>query len=172
MPDAAPVLDVRDLRVHFPVASGLLRRRTGAVRAVDGVSFEVRAGETLGLVGESGCGKSTTGRAVLRLLDVTGGSIRLEGTEIARMGEGALRRLRPRMLAGNIERDLSVEVLGLRSPVPFLLAPIGVLSIAHSDAELGVARAARATGVPMVLSSAASNSLEDVAAELGDSPCW
>ena len=82
------------------------------------------------------------------------------------------RRLRPRMLAGNVERDLSVEVLGLRSPVPFLLAPIGVLSIAHSDAELGVARAARATGVPMILSSAASSSLEDVAAELGDSPRW
>ncbi len=65
-----------------------------------------------------------------------------------------------------------MEVLGLRSPVPFLLAPIGVLSIAHAEAELGVARAARATGVPMILSSAASSSLEDVAAELGDTPRW
>ncbi|HXH89495.1 MAG TPA: alpha-hydroxy-acid oxidizing protein [Gaiellaceae bacterium] len=82
------------------------------------------------------------------------------------------RRLRPRMLTGNVERDLSVEVLGLRSPVPFLLAPIGVLSIAHPDAELAVARASRATGVPMVLSSAASRSLEDVAAELGETPRW
>jgi lactate 2-monooxygenase len=82
------------------------------------------------------------------------------------------RRLRPRMLAGNLERDLSVEVLGLSSPVPFLLAPIGVLSIAHAEAELGVARAAHATGVPMILSSAASTSLEDVATELGDSPRW
>ncbi len=82
------------------------------------------------------------------------------------------RRLRPRMLAGNLERDLSIEVLGLRSPVPFLLAPIGVLSIAHPDAERAVARAAAATGVPMILSSAASTSMEDVALELGGAPRW
>jgi len=95
-----------------------------------------------------------------------------EGTMRANLEAFERRRLRPRMLAGNVERDLSVEVLGLRSPVPFLLAPIGVLSIAHADAELGVARASRATGVPMILSSAASTSLEDVAAELGDAPRW
>ena len=82
------------------------------------------------------------------------------------------RRLRPRMLAGNVERDLSVEVLGLRSPVPFLLAPIGVLSIAHPDAELAVARASKSTGVPMLLSSAASTPLEDVARELDETPRW
>ena len=82
------------------------------------------------------------------------------------------RRLRPRMLTGNVERDLSIEVLGLRSPVPFLLAPVGVLSILHPEAELGVARASKATGVPMILSSAASTSLEDVAAELGDAQRW
>ena len=76
------------------------------------------------------------------------------------------------MLVGVAERDLSVEVLGLRSPVPFLLAPVGVLSILHAEAELGVARASRATGVPLILSSAASTSLEDVAAELGDAPRW
>ena len=95
-----------------------------------------------------------------------------EATMRANLEAFERRRLRPRMLAGNVERDLSVEVLGLRSPVPFLLAPIGVLSIAHAEAELGVARAACATGVPMILSSAASSSLEDVAAELGDSPRW
>ena len=67
------------------------------------------------------------------------------------------------MLTGNAERELSVEVLGLRSPVPFLLAPVGVLSIVHPEAELGVARASKATGVPMILSSAASTSLEEVA---------
>ena len=82
------------------------------------------------------------------------------------------RRLRPRMLTGNAERDLSVEVLGLRSPAPFLLGPVGVLSIVHEEAELGVARASRATGVPMILSSAASTSLEDVAAELGEAQRW
>jgi lactate 2-monooxygenase len=73
-------------------------------------------------------------------------------------------RLRPRMLVGTAERDLAVELLGLRSPVPFLLAPVGVLSIVHPEAELAVARAAAATGVPLVLSSAASTPLEEVAA--------
>ena len=98
MPDAdAPLVEVRDLAVHFPITAGLLRRRVGAVKAVDGVTFDVRQGETLGLVGESGCGKSTTGRAVLRLMDVTSGSIRVEGTEIGAMGQGRLRALRPRM---------------------------------------------------------------------------
>ena len=63
-------------------------------------------------------------------------------------------------------------MLGLRSPAPFLLGPVGVLSIVHPEAELGVARASKATGVPMVLSSAASTPLEDVAAELGDAPRW
>ena len=70
-------------------------------------------------------------------------------------------RLRPRMLVGTAERDLSVEVLGLRSPAPFLLAPVGVLSIVHAEKELGVARASKATGVPMILSSAASTALEE-----------
>jgi lactate 2-monooxygenase len=72
-------------------------------------------------------------------------------------------RLRPRMLTGNTSRDISVDVLGLRSPAPFLLAPIGVLSIAHADAEVGVAQASASSGVPMVLSSAATHSLEQVA---------
>ncbi len=76
------------------------------------------------------------------------------------------------MLVGTAERDLSVEVLGLRSPAPFLLAPVGVLSIVHEEKELGVARASKATGVPMILSSAASTALEDVAAELGDAQRW
>ena len=94
-----------------------------------------------------------------------------EATMQANLEAFERRRLRPRMLGGHVERDLSVEVLGLRSPVPFLLAPIGVLSIAHADAERGVARAAASTGVPMILSSAASTSLEDVAARAGrDTP--
>jgi isopentenyl diphosphate isomerase/L-lactate dehydrogenase-like FMN-dependent dehydrogenase len=79
-------------------------------------------------------------------------------------------RLRPRMLSGNQVRDLSVEVLGLRSPAPFLLAPVGVLSIAHQDAELAVARASASSGVPLVLSSAATNSIEEIA-ETG-APRW
>ena len=79
-------------------------------------------------------------------------------------------RIRPRMLAGNTARDLSVDVLGTRSPTPFLLAPVGVLSIAHEEAEVGVGRAAASSGIPMILSSAATNSLEEVAAT--GAPRW
>ena len=82
------------------------------------------------------------------------------------------RQLRPHMLAGNVERDLSVEVLGTRSAAPFFLAPIGVLSIAHEDGELAPARAAAAAGVPFILSSAASHSIEEVAEAMGDAPRW
>ncbi|GGL72749.1 ABC transporter ATP-binding protein [Wenxinia marina] len=96
-PPKAPLVEVRGLKMHFPIRSGLLRRQTGAVKAVDGVDFDVIEGETLGLVGESGCGKSTCGRAVLRLYDITDGSIRVDGQEIGRAGQGRLRRMRPTM---------------------------------------------------------------------------
>jgi lactate 2-monooxygenase len=79
-------------------------------------------------------------------------------------------RIRPRMLAGHVQRDQSVEVLGLRSPAPFLLAPIGVLSIVHPDGELAAARASASSGVPMLLSSAATHSIEEVAES--DCPRW
>jgi lactate 2-monooxygenase len=79
-------------------------------------------------------------------------------------------RIRPRMLTGNSVRDISVEVLGLRSPAPFLLAPVGVLSIAHEEAEVGVAKASASTGVPMLLSTAATRSIEEVAET--NAPRW
>jgi isopentenyl diphosphate isomerase/L-lactate dehydrogenase-like FMN-dependent dehydrogenase len=79
-------------------------------------------------------------------------------------------RIRPRMLTGNAVRDISVEVLGLRSPAPFFLAPLGVLSIAHEEAELGVAKASASSGVPLVLSSAATHSIEEVAET--NAPRW
>ena len=82
------------------------------------------------------------------------------------------RRLLPRMLRGNRERDLSVTVLGTSSPAPFLLAPVGVLSLAHEEGELAVARASAATEVPLILSSAASHSIEDVAEAMGDAARW
>jgi lactate 2-monooxygenase len=82
------------------------------------------------------------------------------------------RRLRPRMLAGNAVRDLSVEVLGTPSPFPFFLAPVGVLSIAHPEGELAPARAAAGLRVPFILSSAASHSIEEIAAAMGDAPRW
>jgi oligopeptide/dipeptide ABC transporter ATP-binding protein len=93
-----PLVEVRDLVKHFPLTQGLvLRRRIGAVRAVDGVSFDVLRGETLGIVGESGCGKSTTARLLLRLLEPTGGSVRFEGTEIAHIKGAELKAMRREM---------------------------------------------------------------------------
>jgi lactate 2-monooxygenase len=82
------------------------------------------------------------------------------------------RRIKPRMLTGNTKRDLSVEVLGTHSPAPFLLAPVGVLSIAHPEGEMAVARAAASLGIPFCLSSAASSSIEDIAEVMGDAPRW
>lgn len=116
--NAEPLVQVEDLRVHFPITRGLLlRRQVGAVRAVDGIDFSVRQGETLGLVGESGCGKSTTGRALLRLVPATSGSVRFQGEDLlALKGEDLRRRRRdiqmifqdpygsldPRMTVGDI----------------------------------------------------------------------
>ncbi|MGE0223493.1 MAG: ABC transporter ATP-binding protein [Acetobacteraceae bacterium] len=94
----APLLTVRDLRKHFPIAGGPLGYRTvGQVKAVDGVSFEVSAGETLALVGESGCGKSTTGRMLLRLTEPSSGEIRFDGADLLELGHGEMRRRRREM---------------------------------------------------------------------------
>jgi oligopeptide/dipeptide ABC transporter ATP-binding protein len=112
-----PVLDVRDLKKHFPVRKGVLRTTVGHVYAVDGVSFSIAAGETLGLVGESGCGKSTVARAVLRLVEPTAGEVRILGRDILPLTKSEMRPFRrqaqiifqdpfsslnPRMSAGEI----------------------------------------------------------------------
>jgi peptide/nickel transport system ATP-binding protein len=117
MTDAPVLLEVSGLTTHYPVRSPILRRAIGKVRAVDGVSFALRAGETLGLVGESGCGKSTVARSILRLVEPTGGTIRLNGEDITHLGKAGLRphrrsmqiifqdpfaSLNPRMTAGDI----------------------------------------------------------------------
>jgi len=92
------LLEIEDLEVHFPIRRGILLERTvGRVRAVDGVSLSVAAGTTYGLVGESGCGKTTLGRAVLRLVDVTAGQVRLGGVDLAGLGAEELRRSRRRV---------------------------------------------------------------------------
>jgi peptide/nickel transport system ATP-binding protein len=93
----SPVLDVRDLAVHFPIRKGLLKRTVGQVKAVDGVSFQVAAGETLALVGESGCGKTTLARAILRLIEPTAGQVSLLGEPLAGLQGEALRRKRADM---------------------------------------------------------------------------
>jgi oligopeptide transport system ATP-binding protein len=92
--EAAPLLQVNGLVKHFPVRGGILAREVERVHAVDGVSFDVKRGETLGLVGESGCGKSTTGRCILRLIEPTSGSVRFEGREVTTLGRGDLQRVR------------------------------------------------------------------------------
>src|SRR5260370_15029902 len=94
---AEPLLSVRGLKKWFPVTSGVLQRTIAHVHAVDGVGFDIKKGETLGLVGESGWGKSTLGRTVIRLLDPTAGTIKFKGEDIANKHGGALRSLRREM---------------------------------------------------------------------------
>src|SRR3990172_95911 len=111
------LVKVENLKMYFPVTAGVMRRKVGDVKAVDGVTFDVRRGETLGLVGESGCGKTTTGRCILRLYDITEGKIVFEGQDLAKIAPNELRGMRrnmqlifkdryaslaPRMTAGNI----------------------------------------------------------------------
>ena len=89
-----PLLTVTDLKVHFPIKSGILGKTTGYVKAVDGISFDVKPGETLGLVGESGCGKTTTGRAILRLVEPTSGDVMFDGKDVRGLGSRDLKTLR------------------------------------------------------------------------------
>jgi oligopeptide transport system ATP-binding protein len=130
MSEARPLLEVRDLHMHFPISEGvLMRRQIGEVKAVDGIHFSVRRGETLGLVGESGCGKTTTGRCILQLEQPTSGTILYDGIDIntlSRREQLALRRriqvifqdpyssLNPRMKVGDIIGE-PIQVHGLAS---------------------------------------------------------
>ena len=92
-----PLLEVNALKKHFPIHGGLLGRVTARVHAVDGVTFDIRRGETLSLVGESGCGKSTVGKAILRLFSLTDGEVYLDGERIDNMRPGELRAKRKRL---------------------------------------------------------------------------
>ena len=95
--DELPLLDVEGLHVHFPIRKGLFSRTVGYVKAVDGISFRVYRGQTLGLVGESGCGKTTSGRAILRLIEPTSGCVRFDGTEIGSLSPSQMRQMRNRL---------------------------------------------------------------------------
>ncbi len=95
--DSPNLVEVNDLKMYFPITKGVLRRKVGDIKAVDGVSFSIRPNETLGLVGESGCGKTTTGRCILRLYQPTSGNIRFHGTDISSLSDKQLRPLRNQM---------------------------------------------------------------------------
>ncbi len=136
----APVLEVTDLKKHFPIRKGILQKLVGHVYAVDGVSFEINEGETLGLVGESGCGKSTVGRTLLRLIEPTSGSIKIDGKDITNLSPSELRPYRremqiifqdpfssldPRMRAGAIVGEpLTVHKEGLSKDRQELVAEL------------------------------------------------
>jgi peptide/nickel transport system ATP-binding protein len=130
----APLLQVNDLKKHFPVRGHLLRRNASRVYAVDGVSFEIALGETLSLVGESGCGKSTVGRAILRLFDITAGQVVLDGQRIDDLSPDRLRRLRQRVQV--VFQD-PFSSLNPRLRVRDILAePIRNFGLAKSSTEL------------------------------------
>src|SRR5947209_2505976 len=96
-PLATTLIDVKGLKVHFPIKGGLFGRTVARVKAVDGVDLFVRQGETLGLVGESGCGKSTTGRAILQLIKPTEGSVIFDGVELTKLPSEQVRKKRAEM---------------------------------------------------------------------------
>ncbi len=127
------LVEIRDLAVHFPVRRGLLRRVVDHVRAVDGVSLEVGAGEVVALVGESGCGKTTLGRALLRLIEPTAGSIRLAGRDITRLQRQAMRPLRRAMQV--VFQDPGSSLNPRLPIVTTLTEPMRVHGIGADDAE-------------------------------------
>jgi len=131
--DQPDLIQVEDLKVHFPIRQGIFQSEVGTVKAVDGVTFEVRKGETLGLVGESGCGKSTTGRALIRLRDVTSGTVRFDGIDLGTLKSDALRKMRRRMQIifqdpyGSLDPRMTVGSI--------ISEPIDVHHLASGDAK-------------------------------------
>ena len=133
MPDRA-LLEVKDLKKHFPIHGGVLGQVTAKVFAVDGVSFDISRGETLSLVGESGCGKSTVGKAILRLYEVTAGEVWLDGERIDNMPPGRLRRLRQRVQV--VFQDPFSSLNPRMKVRDILTEPITNFGLARSRADL------------------------------------
>jgi oligopeptide/dipeptide ABC transporter ATP-binding protein len=138
------MLEVKDLKMYFPVKSGLLRRNTGFIRAVDGVTFKVAPGETLGLVGESGCGKTTVGKCVVRLLRPTGGNIRFENNDISGLNGRELKYYRKKMQIvfqdpfGSLNPRMTVSHIVEEGPV-ILGEPSGEARVAEILETVGLA---------------------------------
>ena len=129
-PDSQDLLRLVDLAVHFPVTRGVWKRKVGTVKAVDGVNLTVRRGETLGLVGESGCGKTSIGRTVIRLYKPTSGQVWFEGQDISRLGERALRPVRRRMSL--IFQDPSGSLDPRKSAGSIVGEPLKIHGLTHS----------------------------------------
>ena len=131
--DAANLVEVDDLKVHFPIRSGIFKTMKGSVKAVDGVTFDVQRGETLGLVGESGCGKSTIGRAMIRLREPTSGTVRFDGVDLTSISTDALRKMRRRMQIifqdpyGSLDPRMTVGSI--------VSEPIETHKLAHGEAK-------------------------------------
>jgi peptide/nickel transport system ATP-binding protein/oligopeptide transport system ATP-binding protein len=151
MPDGSPVatalLQARGLEVHFPIRRGLLRRQVGTVKAVDGVDLAIAPGETLALVGESGCGKTTTGKTLLKLIEPTAGQILFEGEDITRHGAAAMIPLRRKMQL--VFQDPYASLNPRMSVGAILTAPFDIHGIGDAkDRPERVARLLRQVGLP------------------------
>ncbi|WP_460451099.1 ABC transporter ATP-binding protein [Alsobacter sp. SYSU BS001988] len=133
MSEPEVLVGVRDLAVHFPTRSGLLGRATGAIKAVDGISFDIRRGETLGMVGESGCGKTTAGRAILQLHRPTSGSVTLEGVDLVRQPPADIRRARRKMQM--VFQDPYASLNPQMRAGEIIARPLRVHGVARSQAD-------------------------------------
>lgn len=132
------LLEVSNLKMHFPVYGGIFRRQTGTVHAVDGVSLKIKAGETVGLVGESGCGKTTVGRAVLRLYNLSGGQVLFEGENISGKKQADLRLLRRNMqmiFQDPFESLDARQTIGEIIDEPFIIHNIGTVETRRDEIE-------------------------------------
>ena len=127
------VVDVKDLKMYFPVRRGILKRKVAEVKALDGVSFSIKPGETLGLVGESGCGKTTVGRCLIRLYKPTGGTIKFEGADITKSSESALHTFRRRMSL--VFQDPYSSLNPRMSSGDIVGEPLKIHRLVHSKAE-------------------------------------
>ncbi len=94
MDNTQNLVEVRELKMYFPILTGLLKRKVGDIKAVDNISFQIKRGETLGIVGESGCGKTTTARCIIQLYKPTAGSILFEGADLNKLNAKGIRRIR------------------------------------------------------------------------------